>query len=561
MNIHLKYLANKKIADILIDLSSLPLDIYTLNLSENKLGERPIDELTQIASALPPYIHKLNLMDNDLECNSGKKLLSFLRAITAKISHLNLCENALFKCPTEVVINILRAIPPSVSHISLRDNDLIEKNGEQLAMIMRSLPEHIRHLDLSMNELDHLKTEDIVLFLKSLPSHIVSLDLSENDLGYKSVDEIIQIVNAIPRTITKLKFNNNWLTWKTNDELKTIMLNMPAHLTCIDLGETHSIDPSLPEKIHVMVSHLPNKVRAVSLDCFGLGSMSHAGACRVIQAIPVSVHELSLKYNSLYHKCPTYFREFILSIPSHITKLNLTGNFICNIRGDEGVDVQTQLKHLPTHIKHLNLNANYLGHLPTDELKQILSALPGHLEQVDLCRNGFNLKDTTTLTRMIAAISLKIKRINLQFNDIFRNKSLAERDQFLSAIQPFNENGRIDLARNGESILLRTLLPMISLANQKGLPKDIVFLIISHFISRKKGAVDYIEHHIGYCKNLGVFKANPTHQSPHPECSDGSQQDKLSFIARNPFLLWEKMGTPAIKMADAINPSLRVIAK
>lgn len=117
------------------------------------------------------------------------------------------------------------------------------------------------------------------------------------------------------------------------------------------------------------------------------------------------------------------------------------------------------------------------------ERVQILGAIPGTITSLDLSDNGLDKFTPAELVLLLKAIPATVTSINVGKNNLFTNKTIIERDCLLKSLQPFEQNGRLQLSHNGEAAFARALLPMLSLVKQKKLPFDIVSHILGQLLS------------------------------------------------------------------------------
>jgi len=71
--------------------------------------------------------------------------------------------------------------------------------------------------------------------------------------------------------------------------------------------------------------------------------------------------------------------------------------------------------------------------------------------------------------------------INFIKNGLFSNKTTSERDNLISGLSPYNDQNRLNMQDNGESVFARAFAPLVSLARNpdRVIPLEIINEIIS----------------------------------------------------------------------------------
>jgi cell wall assembly regulator SMI1 len=164
-------------------ITALPLDMKSLDLSGNSMGNR-IDGslLVKMFSNIPPQLSSLYLHENALNHIEGDELALALKSLPQNIELLDLGFNHLgcYCCKTLKVI--FNALPRSVTSLSLRCNFFEKKTGNELAYIFSIIPENVKILNLRSNSLHTMNETEINEALKSIPVTVTQIDLKWNGL-------------------------------------------------------------------------------------------------------------------------------------------------------------------------------------------------------------------------------------------------------------------------------------------------------------------------------------------------------------------------------------------
>ncbi|STX52425.1 leucine-rich repeat-containing protein [Legionella busanensis] len=261
---------------------------------------------------------------------------------------------------------------------------------------------------------------------------------------------------------------------------------------------------SWPQKVRAIMDIAPDKT-VVDLDLDDFGATSAADLAEIFAAIPSTVKTLDLNLNQTIKHSGDELAQAFTTIPCTINTLGLFFKGYCE---GLGKDLSQALITLPSTICYLNLSHNNLGNEPVADILQVVKVLPVHLVSLNLSANNLQAKTTAELSAIIQAIPSTIKSIDLTANDLFRSKSLQQRDELLHALTPYEQNGRLNLAHNGEAAFLRALLPVCSMLIQGKLPLEIACNILANLLPEK----DNISHKERVHEQVGRIFPNQTIQ-------------------------------------------------
>ncbi|WP_131782438.1 hypothetical protein [Legionella gresilensis] len=239
---------------------------------------------------------------------------------------------------------------------------------------------------------------------------------------------------------------------------------------------------SWPQKIQA-VKNIPHDVVVLDLDLDDFGATSGADLAEIFAAIPSTVKTLDLTLNQMIKHSGDELAQAFIAIPHTVTTLGLFFKSYCESLGK---DLSQALITLPSTIRYLNLSHNNFGSESIVDILQVVKVLPAQLVSLNLSANNLQAKTTAELSAIIQAISNTIKSIDLTANDLFTFKSLQQRDELLHALAPYEQNGRLNLAHNGEAAFLRVLLPVCSMLIQHKLPLEIACNILVNLLPEKE---------------------------------------------------------------------------
>ncbi|WP_026069559.1 leucine-rich repeat domain-containing protein [Legionella tunisiensis] len=194
-------------------IKTLGTDITRLDLSENYLAFKNIDEVAQLLKTIPPWVTALSLANNHLIYDPDK-LIRMLSSIPKTITTLDLSYNLLNIRTGNVLKEVFTAIPEGVNELVLSRQALGLNRADELVTAFSGLSPNITTMDLTVTQLNGLSLESLIQLRNSLP-HLRKI--------YLSYDE----VSTMPEKI--------WLPWliffRTLLVRILFLLRMVSHLT------------------------------------------------------------------------------------------------------------------------------------------------------------------------------------------------------------------------------------------------------------------------------------------------------------------------------------------
>jgi hypothetical protein len=274
------------------------------------------------------------------------------------------------------------------------------------------------------------------------------------DLDQKRGNAFLGAFKRIPADVTNLNLGGNRFT-VSGVELVTAFATIPATVTTLDLS-------------------------------FSSFSVSGVDLAKAFAAIRAGVTTLDLSFNCLRNVSGVDLAAVFAAIPATVTRLDLGANSLGNkFSANELAIAFTTMRAGVTTLK---LTGNSLGNLFGVELATVFAAIPATVTLLDFSNNNLSRnKLISDLVQIIAAIPQTVRFINLKGNQLFANKSVRKRDELLDALVSYEQDGRLDLAHNGEDAFLRAFLPLASAVRQGLLPYDIVINILSKLLFQGYG--------------------------------------------------------------------------
>ncbi len=176
---------------------------------------------------------------------------------------------------------------------------------------------------------------------------------------------------------------------------------------------------------------------------------------------------LDLSRNYLGDKTGAELATAFTAIPKQVKTLDLSWNYLDQ---KTGAELATAFVVVPKQVETLDLSRNGLNIKSPEELRQAFSSLPKTVTTLDLSYNNLYRLPLSPLLTLLQALPESITCIGLSHNELFTHRTLPQRDEFLQALGTLRENGRLNLAHNGESEASRAFLPLKTLAQKHASP-------------------------------------------------------------------------------------------
>ena len=209
-------------------LESISAGVVTLDLSRNGLGSLRSAALLALMTAIPHTVEELCWRYNGLDTMSATVVTVFITNVRAKA--LDLSNNNFGGVRFTKLQKLLQDLPRHVATLTLKNNNLSQL-GKHLHEVFSAIPQEVTTLTLSNNGFGHNAIQDIIKAIKAIPSGVSVLHLADNLLYFKSGHELTQLFAAIPSTVTHLDVSGNCLEEKSKaDQIRFLGVIPPTVL-------------------------------------------------------------------------------------------------------------------------------------------------------------------------------------------------------------------------------------------------------------------------------------------------------------------------------------------
>jgi hypothetical protein len=204
--------------------STLPLHLRELELSNNYFGNGPETDLA--IACIPTSVSKLNLSNNELSIKSMEELINFLAAIPEGVRFLDLAGNSLGEIPSIHLAAAVAALPPNVTWLNFSDNSLASPNFD-LSLVCAAFPRTISYLGLASNNLGHKKASELVSAFSAFKPGIKSLDISLNDLHKITSSKLALAFASLTDSIKEITLHYKDIANRSNKRLTALGRALP----------------------------------------------------------------------------------------------------------------------------------------------------------------------------------------------------------------------------------------------------------------------------------------------------------------------------------------------
>ncbi|KTD28055.1 MULTISPECIES: hypothetical protein [Legionella] len=339
---------------------------------------------------------------------------------------------------------------------------------------------------LHITKFDTLTTLKQKIFPLSLNANSIKFICQGNFLLNNSIllsnRDFKELFSQLSRSITRVSFNSSRLF-----ELKTIKIEcalpyLPETVTEMDFSrsslglkkgqELANIFESLSDsiiKINLSLNNLGKKPSWELMTCF------EALANKKCKSIKLCNNHLYLQKENL----KSLFNIFSDSVESFDLSYNDFG------RQNDGEELLAHLfSGLKPSVRKLKLSGNFIECWPRERLK-ILHRLPPTITTLDFSGSpAFYTLDIEQLCSFLSSIPKTVRRIKLQYNSLFEEKTIDERVKLFKALTPWCN--LLDLHGDQEDDIASACVPMRQLAQLYQLPRELEDRILSYLFKTKK---------------------------------------------------------------------------
>ncbi|XP_039540921.1 NACHT, LRR and PYD domains-containing protein 3-like isoform X2 [Pimephales promelas] len=167
-----------------------PLLMRELNLSERELGDTRVNQIAALLQDKHCKLNTLNLQSCSITEKQSLILTSALKSNPSHLRDLSLSENKLGDSGVKNLSDLLMNPQCKLEKLHLDSCSITEEQSLILTSALKSNPSHLRHLDLSENKLGDLGVNHLCDVLKD--SHCKLERLSLKDCGITDVSALTQ---------------------------------------------------------------------------------------------------------------------------------------------------------------------------------------------------------------------------------------------------------------------------------------------------------------------------------------------------------------------------------
>ncbi|MFW2571426.1 hypothetical protein [Legionella sp. 29fVS95] len=220
-------------------IKTLSTDTTRIDLSENCLAFKNIDEVTQILKTIPPWVTALSLAHNHLNYPYGDHLIEILSSIPKTITTLDLSCNLLDILSGNVLKRVFAAIPDGVTELVLSRQAFGLSEADGLAEAFTGLSPKIITMDLTETMLACLSLTSLLRLKNSLP-HLRKIYLSYDEVSSMSEQKLAALFDIFPNVAREnIIFIKDGVALNDSNDLNLVLANF------LRKQEIKSVVPSL----------------------------------------------------------------------------------------------------------------------------------------------------------------------------------------------------------------------------------------------------------------------------------------------------------------------------
>ncbi|XP_056121688.1 NACHT, LRR and PYD domains-containing protein 12-like isoform X4 [Rhinichthys klamathensis goyatoka] len=455
-------------------LKNIKCKLEILRLSNCSVTEEGYKALASALRSNPSHLIELNLTGNDPGQSGVKQLNDLLQDPDCQLKTLRFLSPAAEEA-CQYVTRVVGENPLLQRKLNLSGHKLGDTRVNQIAALLQDKHCQLNTLTLSCCYMTDEGCSDVTSALKSNPSHLRELDLSGNNLGDSGVKNLSDLLMNPQFKLEKLQLVCCDMTDEGCSDVTSALKSNPSHLRELNLIRNKLGDSGVKnlsdllmnpqfklEKLHVcgcsitekqsliLTSALksnPSHLRELDLSRNKLENSGVKNLSDLLMNPQFKLEKLHL-YGSISEKQSLILTSALISNPSHMRELDLSGNelgntgvkHLCDVlkdshcklerlrlslcyMTDEGCsDVTSALKSNPSHLRELNLSWNNLGDSGVKNLSDLLMNPQFKLEKLDLYRCG--ITDVSSLTQSLTnskALQF-LKVLDLRHNKIGDSK-------------------------------------------------------------------------------------------------------------------------------------------
>ncbi|XP_052446373.1 NACHT, LRR and PYD domains-containing protein 12-like [Carassius gibelio] len=266
-----------------------------LNLSEQKLGETRVNQITALLQDKHCKFNKLQLCDCGLTEESCTSFATVLIS-NPSLKELDMSNNNLQDSGVKKLQNGLKNTKCKLEKLRVLDSTKVLRPIGS-AMAPSSLISTMAHHPTSSTKLPHQSSSALALAsaLRSNPSHLIELDLTGNDPGESGVKEIDDLLQDPNYSLKTLSLNNINFTEEGCHILAAALNSNPSNLKELDLS-MNKLGNSGIKIILTLFENVQCRLEKLKFKCI---SITGEGCATLASAINSNLRELDLSENQL----------------------------------------------------------------------------------------------------------------------------------------------------------------------------------------------------------------------------------------------------------------------
>ncbi|XDV28577.1 hypothetical protein PO909_031832, partial [Leuciscus waleckii] len=433
-------LNNSKITDedcrVLTEaLNSNPSNLTELNLSGTELRDSGMKIFSVLFKNEQCRLKKLMFNCISITAEGCAALTSAFKSNPSNLIELDLSENKLGNSGVTEISTLLGTSLCTLQILRLSDCSITEEGYKALASALRSNPSHLIELDLRGNdpgqsgvkELDDL-LQDQNCQLKTLrflspaadeacqyvrgivgknPLLLRELNLSERELGDTRVNQIAALLQDKHCKLNTLMLNNNSITAEGCAALTSAFNSNPSNLIELDLSE-NKLGNSGIKKICVLMENTQCRLEKLKLSDCSITEEGYKALASALRSNPSHLIELDLTGND---PGQSGVKELDLLQDQKCSLTTL--RFLKSVAAQEACECLTKvLGKSPLLLTELDLSEDKLGDLDGEKLSALLMDSHSKVEKIKLNNCELTEKSCSVLATVLSSKTI-LKELNL----------------------------------------------------------------------------------------------------------------------------------------------------
>uniref|UniRef100_A0A8C1HA01 Si:ch211-213a13.2 n=1 Tax=Cyprinus carpio carpio TaxID=630221 RepID=A0A8C1HA01_CYPCA len=418
-----------------------PLLLRELNLSEHKLGDTRVNQISALLQDKHCTLNTLTLNNNNITEKGCAALTSAFNSNPSNLIELDLSGNKLGNSGMKKICSLLENTQFRLEKLKLSDCSITEEGYKALASALRSNPSHLIELDLTGNDpgqsgvkqLNDL-LQDPNCQLKTLrflgpaadeacqyvtgivgknPLLLRELNLSERELGDTNVKRLTALLRDKHCTLNTLMLNNNSITAESCAALTSAFNSNPSNLIELDLSR-NKLQYSGIEKICHLLKNTQCKMGKLKLSDCSVTEEGYKALASALRSNPSHLIELDLTGNDPGQSGVKELNDLLQDPNCQLKTLRL----LKNSAADEAC--QYVIKYLgknPLLLRELNLSEHELGDTRVNQISALLQEKHCKLNTLILRKCGLTEESCSALATVLRSNS-SLKELDMSNNNL-----------------------------------------------------------------------------------------------------------------------------------------------